>query len=102
MKYLLILSCLLFTSVGWVSYSVASDINIKGNLSCKVKSVYVLEMVDGKPKTYSGWTGGINVNSTLYFNYEYIGYSSVRRIIMQSNHWEDLKFIIVKRKLQRW
>jgi len=92
MKYLLILSYLLFTSVSWVSYSFAYDIEIKGNLSCKVKSVYILEMVDGKPKTYSGWTGGINVNSTLYFNYEYIGYSSVRKITIKSDHWEDLKF----------
>jgi hypothetical protein len=65
MKYLLILSCLLFTSVGW------SKDEITGSFSCKIKDINIIRLEEGLPKTYKSIEGGKIIGENLIFSYEY-------------------------------
>lgn len=41
-----------------------------GYMTCKVKTQYLLKVAEGEINTYSGFTGGINVEDTIKFEYQ--------------------------------
>lgn len=52
-----------------INFALASS--IEGTFSCKVKRVIVIQMEDGTPKEYSGYSGEIQKGHTLYLDYFY-------------------------------
>ena len=49
----------------------ASYEQIKGSMDCKVKTNYIIDMVDGIPKKYSGFVDGFKVGDTLRVEYQF-------------------------------
>ena len=64
MKYLLIISCFLFTSVGWTA-------SITGKFTCNIKDINFIGMEEGHARTYKRDIMGTNINDIIYFEYIY-------------------------------
>ena len=53
-----------------ISVSAHAD-ELKGCFDCKVKSVILTQMEDGRPVSYSGWKNGLSNGDEIFINYAY-------------------------------
>ena len=74
----ILLSLMVFGIVGVVANDEDSlykaPLNLKGEMSCKVKDSVLLAVEDGKSQRYTGEKNSFNVGDTLFLNYEYTEY----------------------------